>query len=93
VVFPGGTAVRLGPCHRPAVRALRAALAGGGPVYLAQASDHGRCWGLYFASPAGRLALIALELRLVRDGGGSDAPEPPTVPASPLRARPFASVG
>ena len=81
VVFRDGVALRLGPCHRPAVRALRASLRDGGDVYLAQASDHGRCWGLYFAGPQGRLALLALELRLVRDRGrGSDGTEGSSAP-------------
>jgi hypothetical protein len=68
VRFDDGTTVRMTPCHRPTVRALRAAVRAGG-VYLAQAAHHGQCWGLYFVTRDGRLPVLALELRVVPAGG------------------------
>jgi len=79
IYFGDGTILRLGPCHRPAVRALRAAMDAGG-AYLAQVSDHGRCWGVYFASPAGWLGLLSSELLVDRSGGRSRASVSPLAP-------------
>ena len=68
VSFRGGTTIRVGPVHGPTLESLRQASRAGG-AWLVRAADHGRCWGLYFATTRGPLPLLAGEVRIVPRGG------------------------
>lgn len=83
--YADGTVVRLWLSHRPAVKALRQAVADGA-VVLVQADDHRHCWALYFATLEGRLPLMCRDLRVRLDQGGL----PATAPAPPRHRMPAA---
>ncbi len=73
--YADGTVVRLWLSHRPAVKALRQAVADG-VVVLVQADDHRHCWALYFSTLEGRLPLMCRDLRVRLDQGGLLATAP-----------------
>jgi hypothetical protein len=55
-----------------------------GDAALARASHHGTFWGLYFDTARGRLALLAVDLRVDWRKGGPAAFAAPPAPAGRL---------
>lgn len=88
LTFAAGSQVRLLYCHRPTVRRLRNAIAGGVAV-LDDAANHGQCWGLYFQTVEGRLPLLARQVRVLPGRGGRGGAAWPAASAPPRGAIPL----
>jgi hypothetical protein len=80
IAWPGGFAVRLGPCHPGTVADLGRLLGGGRAVTLTRAARSGPVWSLDFALGHLSFPVLAGAITLAPGGGGAVAPLRPLVP-------------